>query len=190
MAEAKKVNPSKVVTGKVRLSYVNLFTPRADSENGNAEPKYSVQLLIPKTDTVTIAKIEKALAAVKADPKSVTTWGGKFLAGYKTPLRDGDTERDTDKSPEYKGMYFLNASSSMKPQVVDADVNPVMDQTEVYSGCYGRVSINLYAFNQKGGIGIAAGLNNVQKIADGEPLGGRSTAEEDFGAEADDDFLG
>lgn len=190
MAEAKKVNPTKVVTGKVRLSYANLFTPRADEENGGGEPKYSVQLLISKTDTATIAKIEAAIAAVKADPKAVTTWGGKFLAGYKTPMRDGDTERDTDKSPEYKGMYFLNASSSMKPQVVDADMNPVMDMGEVYSGCYGRVSINLYAYNKKGGIGIAAGLNNAQKLADGEPLGGRSTADEDFGAEADDDFLG
>lgn len=174
-------SPTKVVTGKARLSYVNVFQPRA-SKPGQ-EPKYSVCVLIPKTDTVTINKVK---AAVKAAAEAgVGVLGGKIPAGLKNPLRDGDTERDT---PEYKGHYFINANSKQKPGVVDASVQPILDAQEVYSGCYGRVSLNFYAYNQEGNKGIGAGLQNVQKLADGEPLSGRSRAEDDFTA-AEEDFL-
>lgn len=172
---------SKVITGKVRLSYVNVFET-------NDKGKYSTAILIPKSDKATIDKIKAAVEAVKADPKSAQKWGSKFLASFKTPLRDGDTDRDVEKNPEYKGCFFVNCNSGQKPGVVDAALNPVMDKAEIYSGCYGRVSINFYPFNQDGNKGIAAGLNNVQKLADGEPLSGRTRAEDDFTA-VEDDFL-
>lgn len=181
--QVKKENPYKVVTGKARLSYVQVF-------NVNDDGKYSLAVLIPKTDTATVAKINAAIEKLKQDPKAQQTWGGKFLANYKTPLRDGDTERDTDASPEYKGHWFLNASTKSKPQVVDQNVEPILSQDELYSGCYGRVSINFYAFNQDGGKGIAAGLNNVQKMADGDRLGGRSDAADDFGPVTEDEEEG
>lgn len=196
MAEAKKTNPTHLVTGLVRLSYLNAHTPRKDEENPDRE-QFGVQLLIPKTDKETIAKINAAIEAVKADPKSVAKWGSKWLASFKQPLRDGDTEKDTEKSPEYIGMYFLNANSSQKPQVVGTkrDIEGKLiplSESEVYSGGYGRVSLNLYPYNQKGGIGIAAGLNNIQWVKDGERLGGRTSAEDDFGpdTEEEEDFLG
>ena len=172
---------TKVVTGKVRLSYVNVFEPRAGMNGGDA--KYSLCVLISKSDKATLDKIQKAVDAAKQ--AGAAQWGGKVPAGLKLPLRDGDTERDT---PEYKGHFFINCSSKQKPGVVDAAVNPILDQGEVYSGCYGRVSMNFYAYNQSGNRGIGAGLQNVQKLAEGEPLSGRSRAEDDFTA-ADDDFL-
>ena len=172
-------SPTKLVTGKVRLSYVNVFEM-------NDKGKYSVAILIPKTDKATIDKVKAAIEAVKADAKSATTWGSKFLASFKTPLRDGDTDRDVEKSPEYKGCYFINCNSGQKPGVVDAQLNAILDKSEVYSGCYGRVSINLYPFNVDGNKGIAAGLNNLQKLADGDALSGRSRAEDDFSDEVED----
>ncbi|NBT76541.1 MAG: DUF2815 family protein [Betaproteobacteria bacterium] len=173
--------PTKVVTGKVRLSYVNIFTPRVGPSGG--DPKYSVCVLIPKSDKATVDKVKAAVEAAKQ--AGTATFGGKVPAGVKSPLRDGDTERE---GPEYKGHYFINCNSKQRPNVVDAAVNPILSQDEVYSGCYGRVSINFYAYNQSGNKGVGAGLQNVQKIADGDPLSGRSRAEDDFSA-VDEDFL-
>lgn len=176
-----QASPTKVVTGKARLSYVNVFQPRAAKPG--QEPKYSICVLIPKSDTATVNKVK---AAVKAAAEAgIATLGGKIPPNLKNPLRDGDTERDTD---EYKGHYFINANSKQKPGVVDAQVQPILDAQEVYSGCYGRVSLNFYAYNQEGNKGIGAGLQNVQKLADGDALSGRSRAEDDFTA-ADEDFL-
>ena len=175
------MSATKVVTGKCRLSYVNVFEPRAAKPGQTA--KYSLCVLIPKSDIDTINKIK---AAVKAAAEAgVATLGGKIPAGLKSPLRDGDAERD---SAEYKGHYFINCNSKQKPGIVDANVRQILDQDEVYSGCYGRVAINFYAYNQEGNKGIGAGLQNVQKVADGEPLSGRSRAEDDFTA-ATEDFL-
>lgn len=176
-----KASPTKVVTGKVRLSYVHLFQPHASQEG--QEPKYSVSILIPKSDKDTVAKINAAVEAAKDSGK--TLWGGKVPPGLKTPLRDGDVERDSD---EYKGHYFINCNSKQRPNVVDASVQPILDATEVYSGCYGRVSLNFYPYNASGNRGVGAGLQNVQKLADGDPLSGRSRAEDDFTA-VEDDFL-
>ena len=116
-------------------------------------------------------------------------FGGKKpnKQAIKLSLRDGDIERDDDV---YKGHYFLNASSTEAPQIVDRRVQPILDQSEVYSGCYARVSLNFYAFNSNGNKGVACGLGNIQKIKDGPRLGGRTTATDDFVSEdADDDFL-
>ena len=132
-------------------------------------------------------KIKKAIEQAKKD--SVSKWGGKVPANLKLPLRDGDIDRPEDEA--YVDSYFFNANSRQAPQVVDKNVQPILDQSEVYSGCYGRISVNFYGFNNNGNRGIAAGLGNIQKLRDGESLGGRSNAEEDFDAIADEeDFLG
>lgn len=178
---------TKVITGKVRLSYAHLFKPVALSED--QDPKYSVCLLIPKSDKATLKKINAAIEAAKQAGSSL--WGGKVPNNLKTPLRDGDEERPNQ--PEYENCYFINASSKTAPGVVDKDVQPILDSTEVYSGCYARASVNFYPFSKAGNRGIACGLNNVQKLADGDYLGGRSRAEDDFDAIEDDDdedFLG
>lgn len=178
------VNRTKVITGKdTRLSYFNGWEPK--SINGGPE-KYSVSLLIPKDDKETINAIEKAIDA--AIEEGIGKFGGKKpnKAAIKLPLRDGDIERDDEA---YKGHYFINANSVTAPQIVDKAVKPILDRSEVYSGCYARVSINFYAFNSNGNKGIACGLGNIQKIRDGEPLGGRSNAADDFTSLEDDDFL-
>ena len=180
MAVAAKSNETKVVTGKVRFSYVNVFEPRAVEEG--QEPKYSVSILIAKSDTQTLVKIEKAIEAAKK--QGLSLWGGKVPANLKLPLRDGDTDRPDD--PAYAGHYFINATSKLRPGVVDAQLNPILDSTEFYSGCYGRASITFFPFNKAGNRGVAAGLNNLQKLADGDFLGGRSRPEDDFEPVLDD----
>ena len=179
-----KENKTKVITGvNTRFSYFHGWEPV--SINGGTE-KYSVSVLIPKDDTETIEAIEKAIDAAIAE--GVGKFGGKKpnKGSLKLPLRDGDIERDDEA---YAGCYFINANSASAPGIVDADRQPVIDRSEVYSGVYGRASINFYAFNSNGNKGIACGLNNLQKIADGEPLGGKSRAEDDFAIDDDDDFL-
>ena len=185
---AKFINPTKVITGvNTRWSYVNAWEPK--SINGGA-PKYSVSLIIPKSDTKTIEKIQAAIQAAYDEGQGKLKGNGKSvpaLSVLKTPLRDGDAERPDDEA--YADSYFINANSGTAPGIVDADRNPIIDRSEVYSGVYGRASINFYAFNSNGNKGIACGLNNLQKIRDGEPLGGKSRAEDDFDTEDDDDFL-
>lgn len=173
---------SKVVTGKVRFSYANIWEPK--SINGSEE-KYSVSLIIPKSDAKTIEEIQIAMEEAKQE--GIAKFGGKIPANLKLPLRDGDIDRPDDEA--YQGCYFINANSKDKPQIVDKKVKPILDPNEVYSGCYGRASINFYAFNQNGNKGIACGLGNLQKLEDGEPLSGHSRAEDDFEAYGEDDFL-
>ena len=185
---SKVINPTKVITGpKTRWSYANVWDPK--SINGGA-PKYSVSLIIPKSDTKTVEKIQAAIQAAYEEGQSKLKGNGKSvpaLSVLKTPLRDGDAERPDDEA--YKDSYFINANSATAPGIVDADRNPILERSEVYSGVYGRAFINLYAFNSNGNKGIACGLNNLQKISDGEPLGGKSRAEDDFADDYDDDFL-
>lgn len=178
---------TKVITGKVRLSYAHVFAPQ--SIDGGDE-KYSTAILIPKEDKETLGKIKAATDAAKELGKS--KWGGKIPANCKTPLRDGDEERPDDEV--YAGHYFLNATSKNKPGIAKpigkgADgkmkFQEITDSTEVYSGCYAKVSLNFYPFDAKGNRGVAAGLNNVVKIQDGDFLGGRASVDDDF---ADTDF--
>ena len=180
---ANQKSNTKVVTGIVRLSYANVW--EAVSINGGT-PKYSVSLIIPKSDTKTIAAINAAVDAAIKD--GAAKFGGKIpnKAALKLPLRDGDIEREDEA---YKDCYFVNANSTTAPQIVDRSVQPILDRAEVYSGCYARVSVNFYAFNSNGNRGIACGLGNIQKVKDGEPLGGRTSAADDFTTELDDDFL-
>lgn len=184
---AKYANPTKVITGpETRWSYANVWQPKAI--DGGA-PKYSVSLIIPKSDTKTIEKVRAAIQAAYDEGQGKLKGNGKSvppLSSIKTPLRDGDVERPDDEA--YANSYFINANSASAPGIVDAACQPIIDTSEVYSGVYGRASINFYAFNSNGNKGIACGLNNLQKIRDGESLGGKSRAEDDF-ADLDDDFL-
>jgi hypothetical protein len=167
-------NKQKVTTGKVRFSYANVWKPK--SINGGEE-KYSVSLIIPKSDKETIKKINQAVEEAKK--AGVAKFGAKFTSGnFKLPLRDGDIDRTDDEN--YENAYFVNANSTTQPGIVDRQKEAILDQSEVYSGCYGRASITFYPFNTSGNKGIACGLNNLQKLSDGEPLGGRSRPEDDF----------
>lgn len=181
-------NPMKVITGlETRWSYANIWEPK--SINGGS-PKFSVSLIIPKSDSLTVAKIKAAIEAAYHEGEAKLKGNGKSvppLAAIKTPLRDGDIERPDD--PAYANAYFINANSGTAPGIVDADRNIILNRAEVYSGVYGRASINFYAFNSNGNKGIACGLNNLQKVRDGEPLGGKSRAEDDFSSDLDEDFL-
>lgn len=182
-----KFNPTKVILSKDTVwSYANLWAPKAINENST--PKYSVSCIIKK-DSEDVAKVKAAIKAAYDEGLSKLKGNSKTapnFASIKTPLRDGDVERPDD--PIYKGCYFINANSTSAPGIVDRDVNPILDHSEVYSGCKGRVSITFYAFNNSGNKGIACSLNNVQKWSDGEPLGGKASAESDFASE-DSDFL-
>ena len=184
---AKIMNPTKVITGiKTRWSYANVW--QAKSINGGT-PKFSVSLIIPKSDTKTVRAVKNAIQAAYDEGQSKLKGNSKSvpaLTAIKTPLRDGDVERPDDEA--YKDSYFINANSATAPGIVDAARNPIIEHSEVYSGVYGRASINFYAFNSNGNRGIACGLNNLQKISDGEPLGGKTHAEDDF-ADEDEDFL-
>ena len=187
---SKISNPTKVITGvNTRWSYANVWD--AKSINGGA-PKYSVSLIIPKSDTVTVSKIKAAIEAAYEEGQSKLKGNSKFvpaLEDIKTPLRDGDKDRKGDEA--YQNSWFVNANSTTKPGVVDADRQPILDSSELYSGIIGRASINFYAFNSSGNRGIACGLNNIQKLSDGAPLGGHSRAEDDFAdlEEEEEDFL-
>ena len=177
---------TKVITGvNTRWSYANVWEPKA-MEGG--KPKFSVSLIIPKSDTVTVGKIKAAIEEAYRDGQSKLKGNAKSVPALSTPLRDGDLERPDD--PAYANAYFVNANSTTAPGVVDANRNEILDKSEVYSGCYGRASISFYAFNANGNKGIACSLNNLQKIKDGEPLGGRASAESDFATEEDEEFLG
>lgn len=179
MAPAATANgqaATKVVTGEVRLSYVHLFEPYSQDED---DDKYSCVILIPKKDKKTLAKIEAAIEAATEAGKS-SKFDGKIPAKLALTLYDGDEEADLEKNPEYEGHMYMSISSKTKPGLVDKDVDPILDSTEIYSGCYARVSMNAFPYNYKGKKGISFGLNHVQKLRDGENLGGRSRAEDDF----------
>ena len=192
MSTNANLNPTKVITGPdTRWSYANVWEPKAIDDG---KPKYSVSLIIPKSDKTTIDRIKAAIQAAYEEGESKLKGNSKFvpaLEDIKTPLRDGDRERKGDEA--YEDSYFINANSDSAPGIVDASCQPILDRSEVYSGVYGRASINFYAFNSNGNKGIACGLNNLQKIRDGEPLGSRSRAEDDFAEfsndDEDDDFL-
>lgn len=181
---------TKVITGKVRLSYAHLFEPHSSFE-GNA-PKYSTVILVPKTDKATIRAIRAAQQEALELGKS-SKFNGTIPKNWKNTFRDGDEEADLEKNPEYEGHMFMTVSNSTKVGLVDQQLRPITDPAELYSGCYARVSINAFPFSASGNKGVSFGLNNVQKLAEGEPFGNVSRAEDDFEAldpeDLDDDIL-
>lgn len=185
---------TKVITGKVRLSFAHIFEPQ--SINGG-DPKYSVTLMIPKNDKETLRKIKSAVDVAKETGKS-SKWKGKTPPNLDLPLHDGDVEKDLEVYPEFAGHYYINAKSNTKPDIGKpigkgpdgkTKLQEITDSTEVYSGCYARVSVNFYPFARTGNNGVAAGLNSVIKIQDGEFLGGRASMQDDFANEDFDEYL-
>lgn len=177
MTQTKEKSATKVIGGPARFSYAHVFKPVSmDPDDAEAKKKYSVCLLIPKANKALVTEIRNAIKAATEAGKS--KWGGKIPNGLKIPLRDGDEERSDDEN--YKGMYFINASSDAKPGIVDASREPITSEDDFYSGCWGRFSVNFFAFNAKGNKGIGCGLNHLQKTRDGERLSGRASVEDDF----------
>ena len=178
------MNQNVVTTGEVRLSYTNLFQPRAQKEG--AEPKYSTTILVPKTDTATKAAIDAAINAAIEQGVS-KCWGGQRPPRPSICVHDGDGPRPSDGQPygpECKGCWVITASSKNPPFVVDRNVQPILQQTEVYSGMYGRANVTFFPYANSGNKGVGCALNGVQKLRDGEALAGRVSAEEAFGAPA------
>ncbi len=183
---------TKVVTGKVRFSYCNLFEAKAPVDGG--DPKYSVTLLIPKTDTATLAKIQEAVNDAR-EAFCRKNGASSLPANPITPLHDGDGVKPNSGEPygpECKGHYVISVSSKQRPVIVDRDRQEILDSTEVYSGCYGRATINFYGYsNKKKGIG--AGLLSVQKLSDGDPFGTVGSADDfddGFKDDTDNDLAG
>lgn len=181
---------TKVTTGAVRLSYANLLVAKAIGDS--TEEKYSVSLIIAKSDKDTLKAVKEAIDQAKEEGKAKL--GGKIPASLKIPIRDGDEERPDDDA--YANSYFINANSKNKPKIYEfkkfttegkIKADPIDGDDDVYSGMYACVSINFFAFNTNGNKGIAAGLENVMKTDDGERLGGGSSAEEDFDLDNDDE---
>lgn len=171
---------AQVVTNKARFSYLHAFEPRA---NNGGEPKYSVTLLIPKSDSATKQAIDAAIQQTLQEGLT-SVFAGQMPARPAIPLYDGDGVRPNGEAfgEEAKGHWVLTASSKQQPGIVDANLQPIINSNALYSGCYGRADINFFAYNQAGKKGVGCGLNNLQKLEDGEPLSGRKSAQEVFGA--------
>ena len=175
-------NPTRVLTGEVRLSYANLVAPRVNSSDPNATPKYSVTLLIPKTDSAVKQNIDASIEAAANDALT-KIWGGVRPPIMPIPIHDGDGVRENGMAygPECKGCWVITASSKQKPQVVhQSDINTELAPQDIYSGMYARVTISFFGYNQAGRRGIGCGLGNVMKTRDGEPLSGGASAAADF----------
>lgn len=184
MSPTTELSPNQIVTGKVRLSYVHVFEPYAQQANQDA--KYSCVLLIPKSDRATLDKINRAIEHAKENGKA--KFGGRVPANLTTTLHDGDEEADLERNPEYAGHMYMSVSSKTKPGLVDRNREPIIDANDVYSGCYARVQIGAFAYNNSGNKGISFGLNHIQKLGDGEPLGGMMRAEDVFDPIPDDEY--
>lgn len=176
-------NATQVTTGKVRFSYVHAFEPY--TQNAGQEPKYSMTILIPKTDKATMAKIKAAIEAAKENYSNRNN-GKKLPQNLKTTIHDGDGVRESGEEfgEECKGCYVMTVSSKHKPLIIDSQKLPITDPLEVYSGCYGRVIINFFVYNTAGRVGVSAGLNGIMKLHDGDPLGGGIITDADW----DDDW--
>lgn len=174
-------NPAHVVLRNVRLSYVHLDKPYA--QQPGQEPKYSATILVPKNPANNKALIDAAIAA--ATQKAIEKYGKAFPATPKVSVHDGDGTRPSDGQPfgdECKGCWVFTASSKQPVTVVDLNLQPILDPTAIYSGMYANVGVTFFGYNAPQNKGIGVALDNVQKVADGEPLGGqRASAEDDFG---------
>ena len=178
-------NLANVTTGEVRFSFCHLFKPYAYQPG--QEEKYQVTVLVPKTDTATMQRIKDAIEAAKQ--RGITDkWNGQCPPILNTPVYDGDGVRPSDGMPfgdECKGHWVFTASAKADypPEVVDKMGNPIINQSEVYSGMYGRVNVTFFPYMFGGKKGIGCGLGPVQKLRDGETLGGSMpSASQVFGA--------
>jgi len=181
---SKAAKATQVVTGEGRLFYVHAFEAK---ENDQGVKKFSAQYLFKKSDKATVDAIAAAINAAKEEFKAkfpgLMLKNGQFPTGFRLPVRDGDEElaQEVKTDPDYKGHYFINASSKNKPGIVDTQGQEILSQAEIYSGMFGRVILNFYPYDAKGNRGIAAGLNGIQKVRDGEPKSGAGSVSDVFG---------
>ena len=179
------MSDNKITIKNVRLSYANVWEPKA---NLQGDLKYSASLIIPK-NSPEVAEVKRAINKAAKDNKAkFVDKKGRDIPKEKIrlPLRDGDIDRADE--PAYEGCYFIIVSSNNAPKIVNRRLKPIVDRSEVYSGCYANVSVNFFGYNTNGNAGIGAGLGNIQKLKDGEPLGGFSNPEDDFEVLEDDEF--
>jgi hypothetical protein len=161
-----------------RLSYAHVWEPSKFSDaDPNEKPKYSTTCLIDKGDKKTVARLQKLIKDTIEGGKA--KWGGRIPSKLWDPLRDGDDEKDPEKSPEYGNCFFIKASSERQPKIIDGHCQPIMDQDEVYSGCYANVKLSFFAFANKSN-GVSASLVCIQKTKDGESLGGTDSGTDGF----------
>lgn len=175
---------TNVTTGEARLSYVHLFKPYAHNQ-GDKE-RFSCTILLPKSDTATKARIDAAIEAAKQ--KGISgKWNGVCPPIVQTPVHDGDGTRPSDGmpfGPECKGhwVFTANADIDYPPEVVDQNGNPMINQSEMYSGVYALVNVEFFPYMFGGKKGIGCSLGPVKKVRDGEALGGSApTAAQAFG---------
>jgi hypothetical protein len=178
MSETAKPK-TRIMTPKFRASYANVFVARAVNEG--EDPKFSITMLFPKTDTEGLARLKAAAKAAIREK-----WGDNPPKKLRSPFRDGDDE-DEDRGDAYKGMIFVYASAKSKPGIVDKSRNPIESADEFYSGCFARATVNAFAYDTKGNKGVSFGLNNIQMLAKGDHLDSRVSAEDDFDDYSDDD---
>lgn len=170
MTDTKQQKFRKVVTPEFRVSFAHVFQPQSAFDN--QEPKYSIVMLFPKkgTDLTQLKQLLQDAAREK--------WGEKIPKPLRNPIRDGD-EKDMDG---YKDHWFVSATSKTKPGLVDQGLQPILSAEDFYSGCYARATVTAFAYDKAGNRGIAFGLQNIQKLRDGEPFSGRTKPENDFDA--------
>lgn len=191
----------KVITGLdlkklSRFSYAHVWEPRKDPKKEPSEWKYEISILIPKSAKADIKKINEAIAAARQDGIDRNVYKGKIIEkNFRNALGDGDSEEREDDEP-YHNHWYLSARSKVKPGIVDHNADPILDKTEFYSGCFGRASVSFYPYEVDGAKGVGVSLNNIQKIKDGEALGGsKMSAESEFesykvdAADIDDDDM-
>lgn len=177
-----QLKPNQALTGKVRFASLSVFEARASEIN--ATPKFFARILIDKKDVKNIKIIEDASKAAHANGVEKTFKGAKVK--WESPLHDGDEHENTN----YKGCFYLNASAGAdrKPFVSGPDGLELMNRTDLYSGCYGRIMVDFYPYNNVSK-GVGCGLLGIKLLHDGEALGGSNPAAAVFGAIEEDDEI-
>ena len=174
------LSANQMTTGEGRISYAHVYEPYS---NNGGEPKYSVTFLMPKTDVQSKARLDAAQEAAKQ--KGIAEkWNGVLPPVVACAVYDGDGVRPNGEAfgPECKGHWVFTASSKNPVPLVDASMNPIVQKGEIYSGCYCRICVSMFAYNSNGKRGIGIGLEAVQKLRDGDPLGGGVSVSDAFGS--------
>jgi hypothetical protein len=170
--KGERLESGLIRTPAFRVSFPSVFEPKPGPDGKN--PKYRMSLLFPKTTDLSVLK-----EAIKEVAKE--KWGDKLPKSLRNPIRDGD---EKDALPGYADNFFINVTSTLRPtiintkgqELIEADIGP----DGFYAGCYARCSLSIYAYDKAGNRGVSFGLQNIQKVAEGEPFSGRTRATDDF----------
>lgn len=187
--KVEKENPAgKVVGGPARASYAHVFKPTSVSKDKPDTLKYSVALMIPKSNKALYAELKKAQEdSIQWGIDNIKEWGGKKPNNMRLALKNGDVDFDLDKNPEYAGHWVVSARSDRKPVIINLEKEPLTTDDEFYSGCWTRFSIKFFAYG-KIGKGVSVQLNHLQKVKDAKRFGTQvASADEDFSDDWDDD---